>query len=166
MSRALATQAAPKPRVLIVGTSSEPWNVDKPKDKGVFRDFFQKIIYAPLPDYPSRTMLWVSQLEKAGVLRPSPDEIQTLSRISDYYSYGAICNVVKRTLTARRVERLPRKPFKVSELIGPLAKDEPVEKHIAIELRNWYQEGVPACAGKKDDAAAAAPKKDGGKKKK
>ena len=93
-------------------------------------------------------------------------QIQTLSRISDLYSSGAICQVVKRTLTARRIERLARKPFSVSELIGPLARDEPVERHIDQALRDWYQETVPACAKKDDGGAAAAPKKDGGKKKK
>ena len=55
--------------------------------------------------------------------RPHPDEVQTLSRISQYYSSGAICNVVKRALTTRRVERLARKPFSTNELIGPLAKE-------------------------------------------
>jgi len=157
----------PEDRVLVVGTSTEPYNTEKPKDKTTFRDFFAKIVFAPLPNYPSRTMLWVSQLEKAGVLRPNPDDIQTLSRISDLYSCGAICQVVKRTLTNRRVERLPRKPFAVSELIGPLAKDEPIARHVDKALRDWYQETVPACA-KKDDAGGAAPAKDkgGGKKKK
>ena len=53
-------------------------------------------------------------------------QVQTLSRISEFYSSGSIVNVVKRTLTTRRVERLPRKPFSINELIGPLAKEEPI----------------------------------------
>lgn len=153
--------------MLVVGTSTEPYNTDKPKDKNAFRDFFAKIIFSPLPNYPSRQMLWVSMLEKNGVFRPNPDDIQTLSRISKNYSNGAICQVVQRTLTKRRIDRLARKPFSVSELIGPLAKDEPVAVETDKALRDWYQDTVPAC---KKEGEEAAPKKDdkkgGGKKKK
>jgi len=156
----------PEDRVLLVGTSTEPYNTDKPKDKTAFRDFFAKIVYAPLPNYPSRQMLWTSMLEKKGVFRPNPDDVQTIARISDRYSSGAITKVVDRTLTTRRVDRLPRKPFDVrTELIGPLAKDQPVESEKVDALTKWYQETVPFCKTEGDDAPA--PKKDkGGKKKK
>ena len=90
--------------------------------------------------------------------RPDEDEIQTLSRISERYSNGALCQVVKRTLTARRIERLARKPFQVSELLGPLAKDEPLELEIDKSLREWYQETVPMCAA----AALSADGRGGG----
>jgi len=157
----------PEDRVLVVGTSTEPYATDKPKDKNAFRDFFAKIIFTPLPNYPSRQMLWLSMLEKKGVFRPNPDDIQTLSRISQYYSSGAICKVVERTLTQRRVDRLTRKPFAVSELIGPLAKDEPCPVETDRALRDWYQETVPACKKEGDDAAKGKDdKKGGGKKKK
>ena len=119
-----------------------------------------------MPNYPSRTILWISTLEKLGVHRPDPDEIQTLSRISQYYSSGAICQVVKRTLTARRIERLARKPFQVSELIGPLAKDESLQIDVDKALRDWYQETVPAIAGAKAADAPPPKEKGGGKKKK
>jgi len=157
----------PEDRVLVVGTSTEPYATDKPKDKTAFRDFFAKIIFTPLPNYPSRTMLWTSQLEKKGVLRPNPDDVQTLARISQRYSSGDICKVVDRTLTTRRVDRLARKPFEVSELIGPLAKGEPCGPDVDKALRDWYQETVPACK-KEEDPAAAKGKDDkkGGKKKK
>ena len=156
----------PEDRVLIIGTSSKPYDTEKPKDKTNFRDFFAKILYTPLPNYPSRNMLWVAMLEKLGVHRPDPDEIQTLARISQYYSSGAICQVVRRTLTARRVERLARKPFQVNELIGPLAKDEPLAVDVDKALRDWYQETVPSVAAAKGESAPPAKEKGGGKKKK
>jgi len=158
----------PEDRVVIIGTSSKPYETDKPKDALAFKEFFRKILFAPLPNYPSRQMLWTRMLEKAGVARPNPDEIQTLSRISQYYSAGAICSVVKRTLTARRIERLARKPFSTNELIGPLAKEEPMQVPVDKMLRDWYHSTVPACA-KADDAGGGGgkdAKKDGGKKKK
>ena len=69
-------------------------------------------------------------MQKNGVGRPNPDEIQTLSQISKYYASGSIVCVVKRTLTTRRVDRLARKPFSCNELIGPLAKEEPVYQNV------------------------------------
>ena len=45
--------------------------------------------------------------------------------------------IVQRTLTARRVERLARKPFSVNELIGPLAKEEPIYANVDQEIRDW-----------------------------
>jgi len=159
----------PEDRVILIGTTSQPHNVEKAKDLLTFRDqFFSKILYTPLPNYPSLQMLWTGMLEKAGVSRPNPDEIQTLSRVSKNYSSGAITSVVARTLTTRRIERLARKPFSVNELIGPLAKETPIAQEEDSALRTWYQGTVPAC--KKEDAAAPAgggkdAKKDGKKKK-
>ena len=77
--------------------------------------------------------------------------------------------MVSRTLTTRRVERLERKPFQVSELIGPLAKEEPIYSGLDQSVRGWYQATVPACKveGEGGDAGGKdAGKKDGGKKKK
>ena len=109
--------------MLILGTSKQPFMCEKAKDYTAFKDFFCKVVFLPLPDYPSRQLLWTTALEKAGVERPNPDEVQTLARISECYSSGSICSVVKRTLTTRRVERLARKPFSIAELIGPLSKE-------------------------------------------
>jgi len=153
-------------RVLIIGTSNQPMVVDKPKDFGIFKDFFAKIVFLPRPDYHSRQMLWTSMLKKMGVERPDPDELQTLSRISEYYSSGSIVTVVKRTLTARRVERLARKPFSINELIGPLAKEEPIYHNVDQELRDWYHKTLNiAKPGTAADAPKGDKKKDGKKKK-
>jgi len=157
----------PSDRVLIVGTSSQPYMCEKAKDYAAFKDFFAKILLLPLPDYPARQMLWTHLLEKGGVERPNPDEVQTLSRISENHSSGSICNVVSRTLTARRVERLARKPFSINELIGPLSKEEPVYHNVDAELRDWYHKtlgiGLPPASA---DGGKGGDKKKGGKKKK
>ena len=94
-------------------------------------------------------------------------QIQTLSRISELYSSGSICNVVNRALTARRVERLARKPFCIDQLIGPLSKEEPVYKNVDDELRQWYHKtlniGLPPSTA---DGAKKGGDKKGGKGKK
>jgi len=139
--------------------------VEKPKDFKNFTDFFAKILYMPLPDYPSRQLLWTSLLEQAGVERPNPEEIQTLSRISEFYSSGSIVNVVRRTITARRIERLSRKPFSVNELIAPLAKEDMVFIEDDQNMRNWYLKTL-GIASKSGTADSKGGGKKGGKKKK
>ena len=125
--------------MLILGTSKQPFMCEKAKDYTAFKDFFCKVVFLPLPDYPSRQLLWTTALEKAGVERPNPDEVQTLARISECYSSGSICSVVKRTLTTRRVERLARKPFSIAELIGPLSKEVLPQRTTSYQLRSYLR---------------------------
>ena len=68
-------------------------------------DYFPKIIYTPFAKLPVAQPAVDVGAGEGGRLRPDPDDVQTLSRISDRYSAGAISNVVKRTLTQRRVDR-------------------------------------------------------------
>ena len=70
----------PTDRVLVLGTSSQPYLCVKGKDYTTFKEFFTKILMVPLPDYPARQKLWTHLLESNGVERPNPDEVQTLSR--------------------------------------------------------------------------------------
>ena len=96
----------------------------------------------------------------------NPDEIQTLSAITKYYSSGSIVNVVNRTLTQRRVERLARKPFSANELIGQLAKEEPVYHEDDKELRDWYLKNVLNMGPPKTEGGGKEKKGGKGKKKK
>lgn len=48
-----AKALAPGDRVLIVGTSREPWLAAK-KDEKAFLGFWSKALHLPLPDYASR----------------------------------------------------------------------------------------------------------------
>ena len=49
--------------LICAGTSSAPFDTDKPKDAAAFKDFFCKILLAPLPTYQSRLIMWVKMLE-------------------------------------------------------------------------------------------------------
>lgn len=128
----------PSDRVLILGTSSQPYACEKAKDYNAFRDFFCKILYLPLPDYAARCKLWTHLLERAGLDRPCLDDVQALARVSDAFSAGAIAEVVRRTITPRRVERLAAKPFSVHDLVSQLAQQEPVYREDDSAMRGWY----------------------------
>lgn len=124
-------------RVLIIGTSSRPHACEKAKAFRTFTDFFSKVIPLPLPNGLDRQALWLAVLRKAGIEWPNRDEVQSLARVSDHYSAGSICNAVRRTVTARRLDRLPKKPFSATELIGPLSKEQPVLSSEVEQLRQW-----------------------------
>src|SRR5262245_61373683 len=54
----------PEHRIILIGTTSYPEVADAKLLKG----FFEKFIYFPVPDYPSRMMLWRKSLvETVGV---------------------------------------------------------------------------------------------------
>ena len=63
----------------------------------MFNDFFSKIIFVPLPNYPSRQILWASQLQKTGIKCADPDEV----RLSNAPSIGRLprTNIRQREVT-------------------------------------------------------------------
>jgi len=93
------------------------------------KNFFDKFLYMPYPDYPSRLMLWRKfikdqlALAETGARRDIPDDfdLSTLAHISEGFSAGAICKTVKKTLTKRRVERLEKRPHNEAEFLNTLA---------------------------------------------
>merc|ERR1711998_661889 len=112
-------------RVIFIGCTATP-------EKGDVKDmksFFDKFLYMPYPDYPSRLMLWRKfikdqlALAESGARRDIPDDfdLSTLAHTSEGFSAGAICKTVKKTLTKRRVERLEKRPHNESEFLNSLA---------------------------------------------
>ena len=108
-------------------------------DAKELKAFFDKMLYMPFPDYPSRLMLWRAQIHKQlqqGATtdksksngssgqphqhRELPDDfdLSTLAHISEGFSAGAICATVKKTLTLRRVERLDKRAHSESEFLN------------------------------------------------
>jgi SpoVK/Ycf46/Vps4 family AAA+-type ATPase len=142
-------------RVLIIGASERPYAADKAKDYAAMVSFFKKVLYLPMPDYPSRYMLWQEALRRQGIPRPPADDVQTLARISENYTSGSIMRVVRRAITQRRVERIERKPFTLNELVGPLAKETPVSSSDDKAMYEWYLKTLNLNSGE-----GAAPAKD------
>ena len=112
-------------RIIFVGTTSNPDKADKKEIK----NFFDKFLFMPYPDYPSRLMLWrgfvKEQLSLSGgqLHKEIPDDfdLSTLARISEGFSAGAVHRCVKKTLTKRRVDRLDKRALAESEFINSLA---------------------------------------------
>ena len=86
----------PIDRVIFIGTCSNVQAIDD-KAKKTLKKFFDKYLYMPIPDYPSRLMLWRSfvqqqlQLGSGTDFKDVPDDfdLSTLSRISEGFSAGA-----------------------------------------------------------------------------
>jgi SpoVK/Ycf46/Vps4 family AAA+-type ATPase len=150
----------PTDRVLILGSSAAPYAVEKAKDAAGLLSFFTKVLYLPMPDYPSRYTLWQEALKRQGILRPPADDVQTLARISEHYASGSIMRVVRRSITQRRVDRIDRKPFSMNELIGPLSKEKPIYQEDDKAMVDWYLKTLGL-----DAKPEAAPKKAPPKKK-
>jgi len=154
-------------RVLIVGATAAPHNVDKSKDYNAMMTFFKKVVFLPLPDYPSRYVQWEEALKRAGIPRPPANDVQTLARISEHYTSGSIMRVVRRSITQRRVDRLDRKPFSMNELIAPLAKEMPIYHQEDKALYDWYIKslGLDVKPAEVDPKAKGKKGKDAPKKK-
>merc|ERR1719263_1317219 len=101
-------------RVVIIGCTSTPEKGDV-KD---MKNFFDKFLYMPYPDYPSRLMLWRKfikdqlALAESGSRRDIPDDfdLSTLAHISEGFSRARSTrrsrngelNVLKSDRTTRR----------------------------------------------------------------
>ena len=112
---------AKEDRVIFIGTTASPEKADA-KD---LKNFFDKMLYFPKPDYASRLMLWRETIKAqltVGSFFADDFDLSTLARISEGFSAGAICTTVEKTLTARRVQRLDKRPHSETEFLNALAQ--------------------------------------------
>ena len=72
------------PAALLVGTTTHPEKCDK-KD---LKAFFDKFLYMPNPDYPSRLMMWKHFSETRALFELPNFEFNNLARISENFSAG------------------------------------------------------------------------------
>ncbi|MGH0148940.1 UNVERIFIED_CONTAM: hypothetical protein FKN15_046324 [Acipenser sinensis] len=156
-------------RVLIVGTSKQPFNGDlKPLCKA-----YNKIILIPRPDYASRYVIWAQLIQKNGGVITSALNLSSLAKISDGYTQGHIMKVVKAVLTERRIDQLAKKPLTGAEYVVHLAKIDPVFKEEEEAFKSWYaktplgKKRAMAALGKNEEEVEKGKEKGkGGKKQK
>ncbi|XP_063057574.1 dynein regulatory complex protein 11 [Engraulis encrasicolus] len=155
-------------RVLIIGTSREPYNADI---KGLCK-VYSKIILIPRPDYASRYVIWRQLILKYGGQVTDALDLSCLARISDGYTQGHMVRVVRSIMTERRIQLLAKKPLAASEFIGPLAKIDPIFQDEEEALKAWYaktplgKKRAKAALGKEGEDEASAKGGKNAKKKK
>ena len=154
--KALLKQAKsikPGSRVMMVGTSSNPWNATL---KLLLR-LFPSVTHIPRPDYATRALLWRTFIEAKGLFLPDSFDLSTLAKISDGYLAGAIESVVSSVLTPARARMLESTPLSVSEFVKPLAATDPLFAEDDARWKKWVAK-LPlskALNQRKAEAAAA-----------
>ncbi|KAL2089973.1 hypothetical protein ACEWY4_014661 [Coilia grayii] len=155
-------------RVLIIGTTREPYNADI---KGLCK-VYSKIILIPRPDYASRYVIWRRLIEKYKGQVTSALDLSSLAKISDGYTQGHMVQVVRGILTERRVDLLAKKSLTAAEFIAPLAKIDPVFQDEEEALKAWYaktplgKKRAKAALGKEGEPEPSAKGGKNAKKKK
>lgn len=136
----LAEMKALKPgtRVLVVGSSSKPYDCVK-KDETAFMNFFDKFIFVPLPDYGSLRELWPGLIKRRGAHFDSKLNLSALVQLSSGYAPGIINKVIRTILTPRRLQLLQKndKALELSEIVRVLGKYEAQSKEESDQVRDW-----------------------------
>lgn len=87
-------------RILIVGCTSEPHEGNKVE----FKNFFDKKVYFPFPDYSTRRLMWKYFIEMTGGKIKQNFPLSTLAHISVGYSSGSIKKTCEKVLTNYRLK--------------------------------------------------------------
>jgi len=144
----------PEDRVLLVGTSIEPFSADiKP-----FCGLYQKLILIPRPDYASRFILWPALIKKHNGRITDALDISSLAKVTDGYTPGHIVQAVTAVLTERRIKQLAKKPLTAVEFVPALAKIDPIFKEEEEAFKTWY---AKTPLGKKRAKAAKEGEEEG-----
>ncbi|NWR96804.1 DRC11 protein, partial [Motacilla alba] len=118
----------PKDRVLLVGTSSRPFDANL----GPFCKVYQKIILIPKPDYLTRFgkyfTLWKHYILQRGGALTKLLNLNCLAQVSDGFTQGHVVDVVHTVLTELRLLQMARKPLRTAEFVTSLARHDPVYK--------------------------------------
>eukprot|EP00759_Apiculatamorpha_spiralis_P003595 PhF_6_TR11693/c1_g1_i1/m.18980 len=120
-------------RVLVVGSSSAPWNADFKE----FCAFFGCMVQTISPDYASRLLLFQTKIGAKGAALPKDYDYEILAYMTNKYSSGTIVKVIEDTLTDRRVKRLGQRPLKSDEFLFALARAQPVFRETFEQFREF-----------------------------
>ncbi|XP_072929490.1 IQ and AAA domain-containing protein 1-like [Epargyreus clarus] len=123
----------PEDRVLFVGTSRTPWDAEQ---KLLFQ-CYAKVIQVPRPDYGSISLMWRTNLHKAGALSPRL-ELSCLSRVSDSYTIGTLLSALDAVLTTKRRLQLRVRALTAQEVAVQLSSREPVYAEHDSAAESWW----------------------------
>ncbi|XP_065079476.1 dynein regulatory complex protein 11 [Ochlerotatus camptorhynchus] len=118
----LVKQIKKDEKILLVGTSSQPWTAKM----GKFKKCFEKFLLIPKTDYGSTQMLWRHAMNrKVGIGKDF--NLSSLSMVSRGYSPAQILGCVSQVLSIRRRMRLAREPLTAQELLEHFIQKQPPE---------------------------------------
>ncbi|XP_058838012.1 dynein regulatory complex protein 11 [Topomyia yanbarensis] len=120
-------------KILLVGTSSQPWTAKV----GKFKKCFEKFLIIPKTDYGTTQQLWKYALsKKPGVSKDF--DLSPLSLVTKGYSPKQIFDCVNQSLGIRRRMRLEREPLTASELLDYFLQKQPAEYPITDKEYGKY----------------------------
>nr|XP_026494217.1 IQ and AAA domain-containing protein 1-like isoform X1 [Vanessa tameamea] len=123
----------PEDRVLFVGTCRTPWEAEQ---KLLFQ-CYSKVIQIPRADYGSISLMWQTQLHKAGALS-SKLELSCLSRVCDSYTIGTLLSALDSVLTTKRRLQLRVRALTAQEVAIQLSSLEPVYAEQDAAAESWW----------------------------
>ncbi|XP_073964537.1 dynein regulatory complex protein 11-like [Choristoneura fumiferana] len=123
----------PEDRVLFIGTSRCPWEAEQ---KLLFQ-CYTKMIQIPRADYGSISLMWRTQLHRAGALTPRLD-LSSLARVSDSYTIGTLLSALDTLLTTKRRLQLRIRALTAHEVAVQLSSREPVYAEQDSSAEAWW----------------------------
>lgn len=93
------------------------------------KDFFDKALYFPFPNYSTRKMLFKTLVERCGGSLKENFPLSTLSYITEGYTAGSFKRAIEKVLTERRKAQITQRPLTMAEFIGPLSSTSTAYEH-------------------------------------
>ncbi|KAJ3302620.1 Dynein regulatory complex protein 11 [Kappamyces sp. JEL0829] len=109
-------------KVVLIATSNKPWD----GDLKAMLPLFDKVLYAPKPDYGSRYLLWKEFINRNAADTARTLNIGLLARMSDGFSTGLIEMIAARVMTPRRMRRTKCNPLRTDEFVDYII-DSPLQ---------------------------------------
>ncbi|XP_053688841.1 dynein regulatory complex protein 11 [Sabethes cyaneus] len=129
----LVKQIKKDEKILLVGTSSQPWTAKL----GKFKKCFEKFLIMPKTDYGTTQLLWKHALNKKVGIGKDFD-VSPLSMVTKGYSPQQIIGCVNQVLGIRRRMRLEREPLTDNELLEYFLQKNPPEYPITDKEYDKY----------------------------
>ncbi|XP_076682815.1 dynein regulatory complex protein 11 isoform X2 [Andrena cerasifolii] len=108
-------------RVILVGTSSFPWD----GDQKLLYQTYDKVIYIPRPDYGTMSLVWKDLLHKySGINRQF--DTSAMVKVCDGFTIGTVIESINEVMTTKRMVQLRIHPLTHGELINALSTKDPV----------------------------------------
>ncbi|XP_011499009.1 PREDICTED: IQ and AAA domain-containing protein 1 [Ceratosolen solmsi marchali] len=129
-------------RVILIGTSSSPWN----GDQKLLYQTYDKVIFIPRPDYGSMSLIWKDLLYKySGINRQF--NTSGMAKLCDGFTIGTVLSTIDSVMTTKRMVQLRVQPLTHIELINALSLKNPIYREEEDAFLNWYYK-TPTCKRK------------------